>query len=71
LNLKLCSKLYNKIDVLRQIVASQLSGALQHNNSTKTRQAGNANDQSMYSLIAMGETSKVTILNVLRQNLTK
>jgi hypothetical protein len=40
LNLKLWSKQYNKIDLLHLIVVPQLSGGLQHNYSTKTRQAG-------------------------------
>jgi hypothetical protein len=53
LNLKLCSKLYNKIDLLHLIAMPQLSGGWQHNCSTKTRQAGCANEQSMYSLMSM------------------
>jgi hypothetical protein len=53
LNLKLCSKKYNKIDILHLIVVPQLSGGWQHNYSTKTRQAGHANEQPMYSLISM------------------
>jgi hypothetical protein len=53
LNLKLCSKKYNKIDILHLIVVAQLSGGWQHNYSTKTRQAGHANEQPMYSLISM------------------
>jgi hypothetical protein len=48
LNLKLCSKQYNKIILLHLIVAPQLSGSQQHNYSPKTRQAGHANEQSMY-----------------------
>jgi hypothetical protein len=52
--LKLCSKQYNKIDLSHLIVAPQLSGGWRHNYSTKTRQAGCANEQSMYSLISMG-----------------
>ncbi len=48
LNLKLCSKQYNKKFVLHLIVAPQLGGF-----STKTRQAGCANEQSMYSLMSM------------------
>jgi hypothetical protein len=31
----------------------QLSGGWQHNYSTKTRQAGCANEQSMYSLLSL------------------
>ncbi len=53
LNLKLCSKQYNKIFVLHLIVAPQLGGGCQHNFSTKTRQTGNANEQSMNSLMSM------------------
>jgi outer membrane receptor for ferric coprogen and ferric-rhodotorulic acid len=53
LNLKLCSKQYNKIFVLHLIVSPQLSSDWQHNYSTKTRQAGWANEQSMYSLMSM------------------
>jgi len=56
LNLKLCSKQYNKIFVLHLIVAPQLSSGWQHNYSTKTRQAGHANEQSMYSLMSMSAT---------------
>jgi hypothetical protein len=36
LNLKLCSKHYNEIDILHLILAPQLSGGWQHNYSTKT-----------------------------------
>ncbi len=34
----------------------QLGGGRQHNYSTKTSQAGHANEQSMYSLMSMGVT---------------
>jgi hypothetical protein len=44
LNLKLCSKQYNKNFVLPLIVAPQLRSCWQHNYSTKTRQAGCANE---------------------------
>jgi hypothetical protein len=47
LNLKLCRKVYNKIDLLDLIVVPQLSGAWQHDYSTKIRQAGHANEQPM------------------------
>ena len=47
-NLKLCSKQDNKIDLLHLIVASQLGGGWRHNNSTKTREAGHANEQSIF-----------------------
>ncbi len=49
LNLNLGSKHLNKINLLHLIVAPQLSGGSWHNNSTKTGQAGRANEQSMYS----------------------
>jgi hypothetical protein len=57
LNLKLWSKQYNKSLVLHLIVAPQLGGSRQHNYSTKTRQAGHANEQSMYSLMSMFDTA--------------
>jgi hypothetical protein len=53
LNLKLCSKQYNKKFVLHLIVAPHISSGWQHNYSTKTRQLGRANEQAMYSLISM------------------
>ncbi len=56
MNLELCSKQYNKKFVLHLIVAPQLGGGRRHNYSTKTRQAGCANEQSMYSLMSMGIT---------------
>jgi hypothetical protein len=49
LSLKLRYKQYNKIDFLHQIVAPQLGGSWQHNYFTKAKQAGHANEQSMYS----------------------
>jgi len=58
LNLKLCSKQYKKKFVLHLIVAPQLGGGQRHNYSTKTRQAGRANEQSMYSLMSMGQCYK-------------
>jgi len=45
LNLELCNKQYNKIDLLRLIVAPQLSGDWQ------TRQAGHANEQPICILL--------------------
>jgi len=54
LNLKLCSKQYSKNIVLHLIVAPQQSSGWQHNYSTKTRQAGRTNEQSMYSLSVYG-----------------
>jgi hypothetical protein len=54
LNLKLCSKQYNKKFILHLILAPQLSSGWRHNYSTKTRQAGWANEQSMYSIMSMG-----------------
>jgi hypothetical protein len=53
LNSKLFSKQYNKNFVLHLIVVPQLSSGWQHNNSTKTRQVGWANEQSMYSLMSI------------------
>ncbi len=53
LNLKLFCKQYTKKIVLHLIVAPQLTSGWQHNYSTKTRQAGRANEQSMYSLMSM------------------
>ncbi len=53
LNLKLSSTKYNKNFVLHLIVAPQLSGGWQHYYSTQTRQAGHANEQSVYYLISM------------------
>ncbi len=52
LNLKLCSKQYNKKIVLHLMVAPQLSSGWWHNYSTQTKQAGWANEQSMYSLMS-------------------
>ncbi len=45
LDLKLFSKKCYKINLLQQIVVQQPSGGWQHNYSTKTRQAGRANEQ--------------------------
>jgi hypothetical protein len=53
LNLKLCSKQYDKKFVLHLIVVPQLSSGQQHNYLTKTRQAGWANEQSMNSRMSM------------------
>jgi len=53
LNLKFLSKQYNKKFVLHLIVVPQLSSGRRHNYSTKTRQAGQANEQSMHSLMFM------------------
>ncbi len=53
LSTKLCSKQYNKILVLHLIVVPHLGGSRWHNYSTKTRQVGRANEQSMYSLMSM------------------
>jgi hypothetical protein len=48
LNLKLCSKQYNNIDLLHLIVAPQLSSGWWHSYSTEARLVGHANEQSMY-----------------------
>jgi len=61
LNLKLCSKQYNKKIVLHLIVVPQLCRGWQHNYSTKTRQAGHANEQSMYALMSMLRTKQPAI----------
>ncbi len=53
LNLTFWSKQYNKKFVLHLIVAPHLSSVRWHNCSTKTRQAGQANEQSIYSLMSM------------------
>jgi hypothetical protein len=53
LNLKLCSKQYNKKFVLHLIVVPQLSSGWRHNYLTKARQVGHANEQSMYSIMSM------------------
>jgi len=57
LNVKLCSKQYNTKFVLHLIVAPQLCSGWRHNYSTKTKQAGRANEQSMYSLMSMFHTA--------------
>jgi hypothetical protein len=51
LDFKFCSKQNNKIDLLYLIVAPLLIGGWQHNYSTKTRQAGRANEQSILLII--------------------
>ncbi len=48
LNLKFCSKQYNKNFVLHLIVVPQLSSGWWQNFLTKTRQTGHANKQSKY-----------------------
>jgi hypothetical protein len=54
LKLKLCSQQYNKKFLLPlMIVVPQLSGGWQHNYSSRTRQAGCTNEQSMYYLMPM------------------
>ncbi len=55
LNLKLCSKQYNKIVLLNLIVVPQLSSDWQHINPTKTRQKDCANEQYMNYLMSMVE----------------
>jgi hypothetical protein len=42
-------------------VAPKLSSGWQHNYSTKTRQAGRANEQSMYSLMSMSYTDAYNV----------
>jgi hypothetical protein len=53
LNLKLCSKQYNKNFLLHLIMVPQLGGGWWHNYSTKTRLAGHCNEQSMYSVMSV------------------
>ncbi len=59
LNLKLCSEQQNKNFVLHLIVTPQQSSGWQHNYSTKTRQAGCTDEQSMYSLMSVIRDFKV------------
>ena len=60
LNLKLCSKQYNKKFVLHLIVMLQLSSNQRHNYSTKTRQAGCADEQSsVYASITQDQMFSV------------
>ncbi len=58
LNLRLYSKKYNIDFVQHLIVVTKLSSGWQHNYSTKTRQTGRANQQSMYSLMSISFTHK-------------
>jgi len=53
LNFKLCSKQCNQTILLHLIVVPQLNSGLQLKYSTKARQAGHANEQSMYFLMSM------------------
>ncbi len=53
LDLKLCSKQSYKTDLLHRIVVPQQSGGCWHNYSSKTRQAGCANEQFTYSQLSM------------------
>jgi hypothetical protein len=46
------------------IVARQLSSGWRHNYSTKTRQSGWANEQSMYSLMSMMLMEQLTLKSV-------
>jgi hypothetical protein len=64
LNLKLCSIQYNKKFVLHLIVASQLCSGWQHNYSTKTRQAGQTNEQSTYSHMSKFNPHFQIVLNL-------
>ena len=52
LNLNKRRKQYNKIDLLNLTVVPQLSGGWQHNDLTKTSQAGHANKQSFNNLMS-------------------
>jgi hypothetical protein len=62
LSSKLCSKQQNKIFVLHLKLVPQLGGSWQHNYSTKTRQAGQANEHSMYSLMSMHKRKKEIVI---------
>jgi hypothetical protein len=53
LDLNFCKKQYYKIDFLHWIVVPRLSGGWQQTYSTKTRLAGCANAQSMYTQFSM------------------
>jgi hypothetical protein len=66
LNLKLCTKQYNKIDILHPIVVPQLSGSRQHNYPTKTRELGCANEQSTYSLMSMKKMNNIELLMIVK-----
>jgi len=70
-NLKLCSKQYNKKFVLHLIVVPQLSSGQQQNDSTKTRPAGQANEQSMYSLMSMRETTRSEVFSTMIPSIYK
>jgi hypothetical protein len=61
LNLKLYSIQYNKKFVLHLIVVPQLTSGQRHNYSTKIRQAGQANEQSMYYLMSMVSTNTMKV----------
>ncbi len=69
-NLKLYSKQYNKVFVLHLIVAPQLSSGWRHNYSTKTRQAGRTDEQSMYSLLSMVSFSQCLRTNIFNFSLS-
>ncbi len=62
LSSKLCSEQYNKNFVLHLIVVPQLGGRRRHNYSTKTRQAGRANEQSLMSMIYIQEGKLLDII---------
>jgi hypothetical protein len=57
----LCSKQYNKIELLRLIVVPKLSSGWQHNYSTNTRQAGGL--VPMSSLYVLGRQWEHTAVN--------
>ncbi len=71
MNLKLCCKQYDKINLWHLIVVPQLSRGWQHNYSTETRQAGCANEQSMYSLMSMDATDMIVSICVILPRVTK
>jgi hypothetical protein len=58
LNLKLCRKQNKIFFLLHLIVAPEIRGGWGHNYSTKRRQAGRANQPSMYSLMSIASANK-------------
>ncbi len=49
---------------MQLIVAPQLLGGWRHNYLTKTKQAGHANEQSMYSLMSMPVTKEKSFITL-------
>jgi hypothetical protein len=59
-NLKLGSKLYEKIGLTHMIVAPQISGGWQHNYSNKARQT-RSKEQSIYFLMSLDLTKNALL----------